>query len=110
MIDELQELLKKMDKTDKDICNFQLVFAEILKNEINAADEHEIYKKVMKVIRKYQKDEKCQTAINEFFSAISEGADLKEIMNIAVEEAASPSAVSEITIDDSCIIKQKEGD
>lgn len=110
MSEELQELLKSMDKTDKDICNFQLVFSEMLKNEINAADEHEIYKKVMKVIRKYQKDEKCITAINEFFSAISEGADLKEIMNISIDEASSPSTVSDLIIDDSCQIKQKEGE
>lgn len=106
----LQELLKRMDKTDKEICNFQLVFCEILKNEINAADEHEIYSKVLKVMRKYQDDEKTLSAIYEFFSAVSEGADLEEIMNIAIDEATNPSALSELTVDDSCKINQKEGE
>lgn len=106
----LQELLKKMDATDKEICNFQLVFCEILKNEINAADEHEIYSKVLKVVRKYQEDEKTLAAIYEFFSAISEGADLEEVMNIAIDEATNPSALSELAVDDSCKINQKEGE
>lgn len=109
MNEELHELLKKMDKTDKEICNFQLVFSEILKNEIDAADEHGIYSKVMKIIRKYQNDEKSLKVIYEFFAAISEGSDLEEIMNIAIDESLNPSAVSEATIDDSCTIKQKEG-
>lgn len=106
----LQDLLKRMDATDKEICNFQMVFCEILKNEINAAAEHDIYSKVLKVIRKYQEDEKTLSAIYEFFSAVSEGADLEEIMNIAIDEATNPSALSELTVDDSCRINQKEGE
>jgi len=105
----LQELLNKMDKTDKEICNFQLAFCEILKNEIDAADEHEIYSKVLKILRKYQNDENSLKVIYEFFSAITEGSDLEEIMNIAIDEAVNPSTISELTIDDSCLIKQKEG-
>lgn len=110
MSEELQGLLKKMDEADKEICNFQLVFTEILKNEIDAADEREIYAKVMKILQKYLNDEKSLKAIYEFFSAISEGADLEEVMNIAIDEAENPSAVSELTIDDSCTVKQKEGE
>lgn len=109
MNEELQELLKRMEKTDKEICNFQLAFCEILKNEIDAAEEHETYSKVMKVLNKYKRDDKALKAIYEFFAAISEGSDLEEIMNIAIDEAVNPSAVSELTIDGSCKITQKEG-
>lgn len=105
---DLKKLLDRMDKADKEICNFQLVFTEILKNEINAADEHDIYIQILKVIRKYEKDENALNAIYEFFSAISEGADLEEIMNISIDEASSPSPMSELTVDNSCKIKQEE--
>lgn len=103
----LKELLGRVQKTEKEICNFSLVFAEIFKNEINASDDHELYIRLMEVIRKYADDEKIFSALNEFFNAIAEGATLEEVMEIAIEEAGDPSALSELTVDDSCKLKQQ---
>lgn len=98
-------LLEQIQKVEKEICNFHLVFAEMMKDEINAFDEHEMYAGVMKIMRKYAKDDKSMTVINEFFSAITGGASLEEIMSIAIEEAQDPSVASGLTVDDSCKIK-----
>lgn len=99
------DTLKNMEKTEKEICNFSLVFSEMFKNEINAADDHLLYVGFTKMIHKYGNDEHVMTALKEFFSAITQGAELEEIMEISIDEAGNPGPMSELTIDDSCKLK-----
>lgn len=102
------ELLDQMEKVEKDICNFPMVFVEMMKNEINANDEQEMYNSVKKLLRKHAKDAKAISLMEDFFGAISGDASLEEIMTIAIEEAQDPSLTSELTVDDSCRVKNNE--
>lgn len=99
-------LMEDMEKVERDICNFPLVLAEMLKDEINAADEQEMYKSFKKLIKEYAEDEKGMSAINAFFGAITGGASLEEIITIAIEESQDPTVASGLIVDDSCKIRE----
>ncbi|MCR4436593.1 MAG: hypothetical protein QHH06_12015 [Clostridiales bacterium] len=99
---KIEELTVQLEDLEKNKCSVPLVFAEMFKDEVNANDERKMYNGVKRVLRKYSGDPKAISAINEFTRVISGGASLEEILTITVEEIQSPSAVSQITVEDKC--------
>lgn len=96
---KLAKLVHELEETEKDVSGMPLVFAEMLKNEINANDEHRIYNGIKRIVRKYAEDKNAIAIINEFTSVITGGATLVEIMTVAKDEAINPTLVSSISTD-----------
>lgn len=96
------EILPELDKLEKEKCNLPQVFAEVLKDEINANNEYDLYHNVKDFISKYSKDANSLKVINEFTKAISGGASLNEILQITREEVTNPSISTGLTTEDEC--------
>jgi hypothetical protein len=79
-----------------------LLFAEILKDEINANDEQELYFGVKNIIKKYSGEREAFEAIDEFIKVITGGASLDEIIQLAIDEAHNPTLASDLTLNNSC--------
>lgn len=79
----------------------------MFKDEINANDEHRLYNGVKRIVKKYLEDQRVISAINEFTSVVSGGANLNEILRIAKDEAVNPTFASAITVDESCRLEEK---
>jgi len=63
-------------------------FAEIIKDEIDANDQHKLYNGVKRLIKKYSQEKRGIEALNEFVSVLCGGATLYEILQITMEEAS----------------------
>ena len=99
---DTMEIFPELDKLEKEKCNLPQVFAEILKDEINANNEYDIYHDVKEFINKYSKDANSLKVINEYTQAISGGATLNEILQITMEEVINPSISTGLTTEDEC--------
>lgn len=91
-----------MEEREKDVCNVPLIFAEMLKDEINANDERKMYNGIKKIVKKHSDDKNAISVINEYTKAITGGASLNEILQIANDEIINPTLSSELTVDKTC--------
>ena len=96
------KILDKLNDTEKEVCNLPLVFAEMLKDEINAVDEHELYSGIKDLLNKYSKDQGLMALIHEYTRVLTGGTSLQEILEITIDEAVSPTLASRLTVDDTC--------
>lgn len=96
------EGVSELEAAEKDACNLPIVFADMLKNEINAVEEDKLYNGIKRVIKKYSASSKEISAIDEFARVLLGGADLLEVMHISKDEALNPTLISEIAADNSC--------
>lgn len=94
----------QIEDIEKQKCSMPLLFAEIFKDEINANDEQELYNGVKNIVKKYSREKEAIGAIDEFIRAITGGAALDEIIQLAIDEAHSPTLASDLTVDNSCEI------
>lgn len=95
-------ILPKLDKLEKEKCNLPQVFAEIIKDEINANNEYDLYHDVKDLISKYSEDANAINIINEFTQAISGGATLNEVLQITCEEVIVPSISTGLMSENEC--------
>lgn len=91
------ELMVYMDMLEKEKHNLPMIFTEILKDEINANDELNIYHGIKKFIQKHSENRNSIYIINEFFKILSGGVSLDEIMQISLDETRNPHTASKET-------------
>ncbi|MDP4091966.1 MAG: hypothetical protein Q8920_01240 [Bacillota bacterium] len=103
------ESLTELEKMEKDKCSLPLIFAEVFKDEMNANEEHKLYNGFVRLIHKYSEDKKSLDVINEYTRVISGGTSLEEILQVTKDEAAEPTVISDIVVDNSCS-RQEEWD
>ncbi len=96
------DIIPELEKLEKDNCHLRQIFAEVLKDEINAIPEDDLYNNVKSFINTYSGDAKAINIINEFTEIISGGASLNEILQITRDEVVNPTIVTEITTDKNC--------
>lgn len=94
-----KRLLMEMEELEKRDGRFRLVLAEILKDEINANDEENLYNGIIRILREYHDNEHVSQLINEITAAVSGGATMEEIIRISMDETVNPTIASEIMID-----------
>lgn len=99
--ENLLHALDEMEKTEKKVFNLSLIFAEMLKDEINANDEIKLYNGVKRLIGKYSGNSAAIAAVDEFTSVLTGGASLEEIMQVSVDEAENPTPATGLTVDES---------
>lgn len=97
--DKIAGLVGRLENMEKDKHKIPLIFAEIFKDEINAADEYKMYNGFKRVIKKYSEDGKAFSIIDEFARVITGGSSLEQIIQITMDEAVHPSAESQLTVD-----------
>lgn len=105
--EKLVESVNELEQLERDICNLPMIFAEMIKDEINANNEYKMYNGIKRLIRKYSQEKKTISAIDEFTRVLSGGASLEEIIQIAMDEAVNPTIESEIVIDKDCKFKEQ---
>ncbi|MCX8128699.1 MAG: hypothetical protein N3I35_01210 [Clostridia bacterium] len=98
------ELISELESMENDVCNISIIFAEMLKDEINANDEEQLFSDIKKIINKYSDDMNALSLLNEFTEAVTGGATMLEILQITRDEAKSPSAATDITVSKDCNI------
>jgi light-regulated signal transduction histidine kinase (bacteriophytochrome) len=98
----LIEAVLELEKVEKEVCDLSLIFSEIFKDEINANDERKMFSGVKRVTKKYAENSKATEAIDEFVRVITGGASLKELFQIAKEEAVNPTLATEISVGNNC--------
>ncbi|MGI6778923.1 MAG: hypothetical protein ACOX7R_13210 [Acetivibrionales bacterium] len=89
----------ELENMENSTNNLPMVFAEMFKDEVNAAEENKLYNGVKRVIKKYSDDSKASSAISEFTSVITGGTSLEQIMQIAKDEAVNPTLATELSVD-----------
>ncbi|TYQ17720.1 UNVERIFIED_CONTAM: hypothetical protein Cloal_0082 [Acetivibrio alkalicellulosi] len=102
--------VNELEKIEPELCNIPSVFAEILKNEINANDEQKLYNGIKRIVRKYSQQKNGIQIINELVRVLCGGATLDEILEISKEEALNPTTVTDIVADSTCYLESKEPD
>lgn len=85
--DKILVLLEEMEKSEGRVPELASVFTEIIKDEIDANDQHKLYNGVKRLIKKYSQEKRGIEALNEFVSVLCGGATLYEILQITIEEA-----------------------
>ncbi|MCX7708278.1 MAG: hypothetical protein N2484_00345 [Clostridia bacterium] len=101
------ETIDRIEEMEKNVCSLPLIFSEMFKDEVNAVDEQRLYRGVLRVLKKYSDQKEAIDAINEFTRAIAGGASMEEILNIAHDEAVSPSLASALVVDETCKLDEK---
>jgi tRNA A37 threonylcarbamoyltransferase TsaD len=96
------ELINDLEVLEKNICNLSGIFAEILKDEINANDEQRLFNGFKRIIKKYSQDKKGLEAIDELIRVLCGGASINEILQVAKEECMNPTLETEITLSKQC--------
>jgi hypothetical protein len=81
-------LLEEMENSEGKVPGLASAFAEIIKDEIDANDQHKLYNGVKRLIKKYSQEKRGIEALNEFVSVLCGGATLYEILQITMEEAS----------------------
>nr|WP_235715945.1 hypothetical protein [Acetivibrio cellulolyticus] len=87
---------------EKRICNLPNVFAEILKDEINANDEQRLFNGFKRIIKKYSQDTKGQEVMDEMIRVLCGGASIYEILQVTKEESIDPTLSTGITVENQC--------
>ncbi|NLP14709.1 MAG: hypothetical protein GX383_09615 [Clostridium sp.] len=77
-----------MENSEGKVPSLASAFAEIIKDEIDANDQHKLYNGVKRLIKKYSQEKRGIEALNEFVSVLCGGATLYEILQITMEEAS----------------------
>ena len=93
-LENLRQAVSDMEMMEKKVFNLSLIFAEMLKDEINANDELKLYNGIKRLISKYSKDRTAISAVDEFTSVLTGGANLEEIMQVSLDEAVNPTPVT----------------
>lgn len=96
------ELINELEVLEKDICNLPGIFAEILKDEINANDEQRLFNGFKRTIKKYSQDKKGQEAMDELMRVLCGGASINEILQVVKEECINPTLETEMTLSKQC--------
>lgn len=96
------ELINELEVLEKDICNLPDIFAEILKDEINANDEQRLFNGVKRIIKKFSEDKKGQEAMDELMRVLCGGATIYEILQVAKEECVSPTLETRMKVNKQC--------
>lgn len=96
------EIIPELESLEKDNCHLSQVFAEVMKDEINANPEDDLYKNVKSFIHKYSNDMNAIKLVNEFTEAISGGASLNEILQITRDEVVEPTISTGLTTSKDC--------
>lgn len=95
-------LIKELEDMEKDICNLPEVFSQILKDEINANDEHRLFNGFKRIIKKYSQDKKDLEILDELIRVLAGGASISEILQVTREEGLDMSLGTSITVDNNC--------
>ncbi|HEX3027512.1 MAG TPA: hypothetical protein VHR42_09875 [Clostridia bacterium] len=98
----LVKAVEELEGLEKTSCNVALVFAEMFKDEVNANDEIKLYNGMKRVLKKYSADKGAISALDEFTGVLTGGASLREILTISREEVLSPTAATDISVDNGC--------
>ncbi|MDK2800626.1 MAG: hypothetical protein PWP27_1476 [Clostridiales bacterium] len=96
----LFSVLTEVEKLEDSKNKFSNTFTDMLKNEIDATDEPEVYNNIRKLVYKYKDDEKALQIIDEVVEALSEGATLSEILLIAKDEIEYPTPINVMNLDE----------
>lgn len=97
------DLLNELEFMEKEACNIPGIFAEILKDEINANDEQRLYNGFKRIIKKYSNDKKAQEVMDETMRVLCGGAAIQEILQVTREEIINPALTTGITTEGECI-------
>ena len=92
--ENLFQALSDMERMEKKVFNLSLIFAEMLKDEINANDELRLYNGVKRIIARYSGDRHVISVVDEFTGVLTGGASLEEVMHVALEEAENPTSAT----------------
>ncbi len=95
-------LINELEFMEKDACNLPNVFAEILKDEINANDEQRLYNGFKRIIKKYSNDKKAQEVMDETMRVLCGGAAIYEILQVTREELIDPTLTTGIITEGEC--------
>ncbi|WHH58529.1 hypothetical protein [Petroclostridium sp. X23] len=74
-------------------------FTDMIKNEIDATDEQEVYNNLRNMIYKYKDDGLALTVMEEMSEALTNGAKLSEILLIAADEIQLDTPVNTLDLD-----------
>lgn len=96
------DLINELEVMEKEACNLPNVFAEILKDEINANDEQRLFNGFKRIIKKYSKDKKAQEVLDEMMRVLCGGAAIYEILQVTREEIIDPTLATGITTEMKC--------
>jgi len=99
---ETLELMRELEEMEKDICNLPDIFSQILKDEINANDEHRLFNGFKRLVNKYSQDKKELEVLDEMMRVLCGGASINEILQVTKEESVDTSIATSITVDESC--------
>ena len=99
---ESMELINELEVLEKSICNLPDIFAEILKDEINANDEKRLFNGIKRTIKKYSQDKKGQEVMDELMRVLCGGASIYEILQVTKEECVNPTLETEMTVNKQC--------
>lgn len=94
--------VEELEELEKQVCSLPMIFAEMMKDEINANEERKLYNGIKRILRRYSGDRKVMAALDDFTGALTGGATLEEILTIAKDEAVSPTPASDITVNSDC--------
>jgi len=95
-------LVNELEVMEKEACNIPNLFAEILKDEINANDEKRLYNGFKRIIKKYAEDKKAREVIDEIMRVLCGGAAIYEILQVTREEIVDPTLTTGITTEMEC--------
>lgn len=98
--DNLYSILKQVKKYEDDKHTFSNTFTDMLKNEIDATEELEVYNNLSKLISRYKDDHESLQMIEEIVEALTNGAKLSEILLIAKDEIEEPTPVNVMNTDE----------
>ncbi len=99
-ITNLYNVLKDVEGLEGEENKLSNTFTAMLKDEIDATDEQEVYSNLHKIIYKYKNDEKMLKVIDEVVEALAAGAKLSEILLIAKDEIVHPTPINTMNLDD----------
>lgn len=96
------DLINELEGMEKNICNLSDVFAEILKDEINANDEERLFNGFKRIIKKYSQDKKGQEVMDEIIRVLCGGASIQELLQVTKEECLDPTFETGLTVEKRC--------
>ncbi len=96
----LYNVLKDVEGLEGEENKLSNTFTAMLKDEIDATDEQEVYSNIRNVIYKYKDDEKKLQVIDEVVAALATGAKLSEILLIVKDEIVHPTPINTMNLDD----------
>lgn len=99
---ETFELIRELEEMEKDICNLPDIFSQIVKDEINANDEHRLFNGFKRLVKKYSQDKKELEVLDEMMRVLCGGASINELLQVIKEESLDTSIGTSITVDESC--------